>query len=39
MWDLIVSDPDHCLSFYFPHADWPVSSLRETKMLKCFALV
>ena len=19
MWDLIVSVPDHCLSFYFPH--------------------
>ena len=21
MWDLIVSVPDHCLSFYFLHAD------------------
>ena len=24
---------------YFPYADWPVSSLCETKILKCFALV
>ena len=22
MWDLIVSIPDHCLSFYFPYADY-----------------
>ena len=21
MWDLIVSVPDHCLSFYFTHGD------------------
>ena len=32
MWDLIVSVPDHCLSFYFSHddvahiakANWPI---------------
>ena len=22
MWDLIVSVPDHCLSFYFPLVKW-----------------
>ena len=22
MWDLIVSVPDHCLSFYFAHASY-----------------
>ena len=22
MWDLIVSVPDHCLSFYFPYKIW-----------------
>ena len=22
MWDLIVSVPDHCLSFYFPIVRW-----------------
>ena len=22
MWDLIVSVPDHCLSFYFGLTDW-----------------
>ena len=22
MWDLIVSVPDHCLSFYFPYAEF-----------------
>ena len=22
IWDLIVSVPDHCLSFYFPNCGW-----------------
>ena len=26
MWDLIVSVPDHCLSFYFPRGNPPVST-------------
>ena len=33
MWDLIVSVPDHCLSFYFTKADWPsLKALCETEI-------
>ena len=33
MWDLIVSVPDHCLSFYFP-----LHNARPTLKIFCFPL-
>ena len=29
MWDLVVSVPDHCLSFYFPHNDHYHSKIKK----------
>ena len=29
MWDLIVSVPDHCLSFYFPNGSENEETLEE----------
>ena len=43
MWDLIVSVPDHCLSFYFgstrtPDAAYQVASSREEDFLRVLPL-
>ena len=34
MWDLIVSVPDHCLSFYFPIKLLPKPTIKANSMTK-----
>ena len=31
MWDLIVSVPDHCLSFYFSKSDYLANKIDENR--------
>ena len=38
MWDLIVSVPDHCLSFYFTHPFIRTNAANKTKYLKYMGL-
>ena len=36
MWDLILSAPDHCLSFYFMEAGFrPTGTIRNTTIVLC----
>ena len=38
MWDLIVSVPDHCLSFYFSEnaalIQWPFLNMTNAKLIR-----
>ena len=38
MWDLIVSVPDHCLSFYFSVKSKEDVALGEFALLKCIVV-